>query len=237
MKSILPGVVSNASARRRGVNLVGPVDLTVSGPGTTMIIGPNGSGKTSLLRMMHGLERVRSGTVSWAVPTEQARQHQAFVFQTPILMRRSVVDCIAYPLIVRGVPKKQARVAAAEWAQRVNLGDTLKQPASSLSGGERQKMTLARALVIKPELLFLDEPCASLDGRSTREIEDLLAQARADGTTIVMSTHDLGQARRMADDVVLLLHGRIHETGKAQEFFHNPSTDEGKSFLAGGIVE
>ena len=236
VRSILPLVVSGASARRRGVNLIGPVDVTISRQGTTMIIGPNGSGKTSLLRMMHGLERVRSGTISWAVPTEEARQHQAFVFQTPILMRRSVVDCIAYPLLVRGWRKKQARAVAAKWARRVMLEDALEKPASSLSGGERQKLTLARALVIKPELLFLDEPCASLDGRSTREIEDLLTEARAEGTTIVMSTHNLGQARRLADNVILLLHGRIHESGKAQEFFCNPLTEEGKSFLEGGII-
>ena len=222
---------------RKGKRLVGPVDLEIDGSGVIVVVGPNGSGKTSLLRLMHGLERADGGTVTWSMPDAEARQRQAFVFQTPIMMRRRVVDCIAYPLVVHGTPRTVARTNAAEWAERIGLGDVLDCQASVLSGGERQKLALARALIRSPEVLFLDEPCANLDGRATREIEAILGDTRRSGTQIVMATHDMGQARRFADTVVFLLKGRLHEMGNAGSFFAEPSTAEAAAFLKGDILE
>ncbi|MDX8352415.1 ATP-binding cassette domain-containing protein [Cognatiyoonia sp. IB215182] len=237
VSSILPLTVSQALVRRKGKTLLGPVDLEISATGCTIVMGPNGSGKTTLLRVLHGLERLSSGITSWQVPVTDARTRQAFVFQTPIIMRRSVRENLAYPLMVHGMGKAGAYQTAQNWAERVGLADALDRPAPQLSGGERQKLALARALIRAPEIVFLDEPCANLDGRAIREIEAILKEAQEGGTRIVMSTHDVGQAKRLADDVVFLMHGRIIEEGPADQFFSGPSTPQATALLQGDIVE
>lgn len=235
--ALLPLTVTGAVSRRQGKVLVGPVDLTLGPTGATLVIGPNGAGKTSLLRMLHGIARLNAGRIAWSCPAGEARQRQAFVFQTPVMMRRTVLDNIAYPLRLSGLSRSAARARAATWAGRVGLTDLLTRQATVLSGGERQKLALARALTREPELLFLDEPCASLDGRSTREIETILQDARARGTRLVMSTHDMGQARRLASEVVFLLNGVVQEFTPAEEFFDRPRTAQAAAFLRGDIVE
>lgn len=220
---------------RAGRRILGPLSLGLAADGVTILIGPNGSGKTSLLRALHGLERISGGRILWPGDAATLRARQAFVFQTPVLMRRSVVDCIAYPLILLGESRAAARAKAAAMAGGMGLGAALYRPASVLSGGERQKMALARALIRGPEVLFLDEPCANLDTTSTREIEALLSRARAGGTRIIMSTHDLGQARRLADDVVLLHEGAVIEQGD-RRFFDGPATQAGRAFLNGELL-
>ncbi|KPD14032.1 ATP-binding cassette domain-containing protein [Phaeobacter sp. 11ANDIMAR09] len=235
--SLFPLVAKQALVRRRGKVLVGPVDLTLEGQGTTIVVGPNGAGKTTLLKMLHGIERMNGGTLDWACATDEAQRRQAFVFQTPIMMRRSVVDNLAYPLQLTGVARREARARAAHWAEQINLGDALERSALLLSGGERQKLALARALIREPDVLFLDEPCASLDGRATREIEEILQRAAATGTRLIMSTHNMGQAQRLADEVLFVLHGRIHEFSLAKTFFEGPQTPQAGAFLRGDIVE
>jgi len=237
VNSILPLTVRDACVRRRGLQLVGPVDMTLAGRGISILMGPNGSGKSTLLRLLHGLERPAQGSVTWSGPAAEARQRQAFVFQTPIMMRRRVTDSIAYSLLVHGTRRPEALERARDWATRVGLGHALDRPATVLSGGEKQKLALARALIRKPEVLFLDEPCANLDGRATREIEAILTRARDDGVRIVMATHDMGQARRLADEVLFLLQGRLHEASAADTFFAHPQTPEAKAFLNGDILE
>ncbi|UWQ80074.1 ATP-binding cassette domain-containing protein [Leisingera sp. S132] len=226
-----------AQVRRRGKVLVGPVDLTLGGQGTSIIIGPNGAGKTTLLKMLHGIVRMNGGSLEWACPLEEAQKKQAFVFQAPVMLRRSVIENIAYPLRLTGKSRSQARSRAADWAARVGLGETLERQATMLSGGERQKLALARALVCEPQVLFLDEPCAALDGRATREIEEILAHAAGSGTRLIMSTHNMGQARRLADEVIFVLQGRIHEFKPAVKFFAGPETAQARAFLNGDIVE
>lgn len=235
--SILPLTLKGAVAKFRGKRLVGPVDLTLEGNGFTIIMGPNGSGKTTLLRLMHGLQRLAGGSLTWNLPSPEVLDRQAYVFQAPIMMRRSVVDSIAYSLILHGVGRSEAREKATDWATRVGLGHVMKNPAQTLSGGEKQKLSLARALIRLPDILFLDEPCANLDGRAIREIENILTQARASGTRVVMSTHDMGQARRLATEVVFMYDGCVHESGRAEDFFSNPQTPEAKAFISGDIVE
>lgn len=233
---VLPLKVRGVSVRRGARHLLGPIDLTIEGTGLTMVLGPNGSGKTTLLKVMHGLERPSEGKISYGLARAEAERRQAYVFQTPIVLRRSVQQNLAYPLELIGRPRDEIRRRAGEWAERIGLGGALSSPATRLSGGEKQKLALARALIRKPELLFLDEPCANLDGRSTRAIEEMLLEARAAGTRIVMATHDIAQARRLATDAILLINGAVHETGEAPGFFDAPVTSETKSFLKGDII-
>ena len=234
---LFPMTLRGAETSRRGKHLVGPVDLTLDGQGLCVVIGPNGAGKTTLLRLMHGTARLTAGTVTWACDTANARHHQAFVFQQPVVLRRTVEENLTYPLRLRGVARKSARQAAQDWAERVGLGPHLTRRAMVLSGGEQQKLAIARALITDPALVFLDEPTASLDGRAMREIEAILLQAKADGTRLILSTHDMGQARRIADEVVFILGGKVHETGSAQTFFDSPQTPQARAFLNGDIVE
>lgn len=236
--SILPLQLVGAVARIRGKVLVGPVDLTISEQGFTIVMGPNGAGKTTLLRLMHGLQRLSAGALVWNRPRAVVQDRQAFVFQSPIMMRRSVVDNIAYPLMLHGQNKVEARARAQRLAEAFGLGNLLEQSAPVLSGGEKQKLSLARALIREPEILFLDEPCANLDGRATREIETILRNAQEAGTRIVMSTHDMGQARRLARDVVFMYDGKVHECADADAFFGTDhKTPEAAGFVNGDIVE
>lgn len=234
--SILPLVVEAAEVRRKGVRLIGPVSCRIAGDGVTIVIGPNGAGKTNFLRLLHGLERATAGSISWAKPPETARRRQAFVFQSPVTMRRNVTESIAFPLRLDGMSRARANARAADWAIRVGLGPMLDRRAGVLSRGERQKLALVRALIREPDVLFLDEPCASLDGAATREIEAILCEARANGTRIVMATHDMGQARRLADEVIFIHQCGIKEFGPAPAFFTDPQTEEARAFLRGDIL-
>lgn len=233
MTQMFPLTLTQVLVRRRSKVVIGPTDLVLQPGGPTIIIGPNGAGKTTLLRVMHGIERVSGGTVTWA--HDDPSQH-AFVFQSPIVLRRSAAENLAYPLQLLGLPKPQIAQAVAHWLARIGLKDRGNSPATRLSGGERQKLAIARALIRKPQVLFLDEPCANLDGHTTREIEALLQETSAAGTKLVMSTHDMGQARRLARDLVFVLHGKVHESGQAEAAFARPKTKELAAFLRGDIV-
>lgn len=235
-RDILPLTLRGIEVTRRGKRLLGPVSFVLQGRGISVVIGPNGSGKTTLLRAMHGIERMSGGSKAWSVDDVDAHVAQSFVFQTPIMMRRNVCDNVAYPLVLRGMRRRDARAAAEDWATRVGLSAALLRPATVLSGGEKQKLALARALVTAPQVLFLDEPCANLDGHATQEIEEILHAACADGTRIVMSTHDLGQARRLADEVLFLHDGKLVEHLPAAAFFAGPSSAQAQAFLNGDLV-
>ncbi len=234
---ILPVSMTDAVVRKRGNTILDGIGLTLGPTGMTIIMGPNGSGKTTLLRLLNGLERLRSGHIQWGCDAGEARKRQAFVFQIPILMRRTVLDNIAYPLKVRGEDQSAAREAAKHWANEVGLGKKCSLEAQYLSGGERQKLAIARALITEPDLLSLDEPTTNLDGISTREIEALLQRARDKGERLIMTTHDVGQAKRLATEVVFINRGKICEHTTAEEFFISPQTPEAQAYLRGDIVE
>ena len=235
--ALFPVTLEGAATRRRGRVLVGPVDLSLDGEGVCVILGPNGAGKTTLLKLMHGIARLHEGQITWSCGTGAARNRQAFVFQRPVMLRRSVADNLAYPLLRRGFSRRDARSRAERWAESVGLSSMLDRQAPVLSGGEQQKLAIARALIAEPELVFLDEPTASLDGRATREIETILKNSVSDGTKLLLATHDMGQARRLGDQVVFMLGGRVHEHGPASVFFEGPRTSEASAFLRGDIVE
>ncbi|MCF6444241.1 ATP-binding cassette domain-containing protein [Nereida sp. MMG025] len=233
---MFPLVLQAAETSRRGKRLIGPIDLSLEGHGVTVVIGPNGAGKTTLLRLMHGTARLNKGSVQWACDTAKAREAQAFVFQRPVMLRRTVRENLMYPLRLKGARKTDAHARAETAARAVGLEDFLERSAVVLSGGEQQKLAIARALITKPALVFLDEPTSSLDGRATRDIEGILQEAKAAGTRLIMSTHDMGQARRIADDVVFLVNGSVGEQDAASTFFDSPKTEQARAFLRGDII-
>ncbi len=233
MSALFPLSLEAVMVRRRGKRIVGPVHLVLDSGGPTILIGPNGSGKTTLLRVMHGIERISSGSLRWG--HDDPSRH-AFVFQTPIVLRRSVADNLAYPLRLRGIARAEVSKAVDYWLDRVGLSGMRDRSAPRLSGGERQKLAIARALIQNPDVLFLDEPCANLDGHTTREIEALLQDSAAVGTHLVMATHNLGQARRIARNVIFMLDGKVHETGPAEALLDRPTSPELAAFLKGDIV-
>lgn len=236
VNAILPLILKEAVVRKGGVQIVGPVDFVLEGTGCSVLIGPNGAGKTTLLRLMHGLEKARSGSVTWQGAQKEVRLRQSFVFQTPVVMRRSVRENIAYPLLVRGTRHKEALRKADHWIEQVGLTASGHKQAHILSGGERQKLALARAMITTPDVLFLDEPTTNLDGASTQEIEALILEAKKLGVRIIMATHDFGQSRRLGDEIVFLYRGQIHERARIETFFDSPATEEARTFIDGDIL-
>ena len=233
MTQMLPLTLTDVTVRRRGKRIIGPVTHRLEQGPPTIVIGPNGSGKTTLLRVMHGIERISAGQINW---THDAPDQQAFVFQSPIVLRRTVGENLAYPLRLAGLDMAEITSRVTTWLARIGLDAFANTAATRLSGGERQKLAIARALIRTPQVLFLDEPCANLDGHTTREIEALLSETAAAGTRLIMATHNMGQARRLAGDVIFMLNGKIHEHGAADYIMNAPQTPELKSFLQGDIV-
>jgi tungstate transport system ATP-binding protein len=231
--STLPIVLDAVTFAVGGVRILRDVSLTIEAGPPTVLIGPNGSGKTTLIRLAMGLLTPVAGSVRAARP-EPAAARQAIVFQKPVMLRRSAAANIAYALKAAGRPADAATVE--KLLDRVGLAPVATRPARRLSGGEQQRLALARALARDPEVLFLDEPTASLDPAATKAVEDIVAGAAAGGVKIVMATHDLGEARRLAGDIAFLAKGRLVEHAPADRFFAAPSTPEARSFLAGDLV-
>lgn len=201
-----------------------------------LLMGPNGCGKTSLLRLLHGLESPTSGIIDWHIESLSHRLHRSLVFQSPILLPRTVLDNIAYPQFLRGMSRSDARSLAFSFAERVGIADKCDLSAFSLSGGERQKLALARALITDPQLLFLDEPTANIDDRSTRDIESLLTDISATGTYVIMASHDRSQASRLARSVVLMCDGRVLDYGSFESVVRRPTSSVSHSYFSGDIV-
>jgi tungstate transport system ATP-binding protein len=227
--SELPVRFEQASLRVGAVDVVRALRLDLGGGAPTVLLGPNGSGKSTLLRLAMGLVQPTSGRVTWGgrpAPGERL----AMVFQRPVMLRRSAAANVAYALGTRD----DARVG--ELLAKVGLAPLADRPARKLSGGEQQRLALARALARDPEVLFLDEPTASLDPAATKAVEDIVRAVAASGVKIVMATHDIGQARRLAGDIVFLTRGRLTERADAARFFHAPATSEAGAFLRGDLV-
>ena len=235
VESLLPLEVSGLGFRAGGEKLLDDIDLTIESVGISVIMGPNGAGKSLFLRLVHGMLTPSCGEIRWRRrPLDiSIRRHQALVFQKPVLMRRSVAANLDFVLRPSGGDYRQRR---DQLLHQAGLYAQRNRPARLLSGGEQQKLALARALSTDPAVLMLDEPCASIDAASTQQIEDRLLQVRKRGVKIILVTHDIGQARRLADDVVFMHHGRVLEYSTAGVFFDAPSSPEAQAYLDGRIV-
>ena len=237
MNGLMPLQLSGVCYQAQGVTLLDRLDLVLEQGRRTLVLGPNGAGKSLLLRLCHGLIEPTSGSIRWAggklsTTDPAARRRQAMVFQRPVLLRRSAAANLAYARAVMG-DRGRSVWDALEAFGLTALAD---RPARVLSGGEQQRLALARAWICAPEMLFLDEPTASLDPAATRAVEAAVARFHEEGATVVMTTHDLGQARRLADRVLFMAGGRLIEDAPAGQFFARPATAAARAFLAGDLV-
>ena len=234
---ILPLVLHEVCFEAAGQSLIDHISCVIEAQSYTVVLGPNGAGKSLLLRLCHGLIRASKGSIRWhGLDVDAARRCQAMVFQRPVLLRRSAAANISYALRVHGVPRRQRQTLVSEALEQAGLGGRARRPARLLSGGEQQRLALARAWVLKPQVLLLDEPTASLDPAATQAAETVLEQIAKSGTKMIMATHDLGQARRLADEILFLHRGRLLEHGPAAEFFGRPRSKEAVAFLEGQLV-
>ncbi|KAB2917489.1 MAG: ATP-binding cassette domain-containing protein [Hyphomicrobiaceae bacterium] len=235
---ILPVIGKDLTVERGGRHILKAIDIEVGGTGTLVLIGPNGAGKSLLVRVLAGLVRPSRGEVTWAgrPPDRQRAPKVGFVFQRPVLLRRSALANVEYALAVAGFARSERADRASAALTRARLSHLAQTPARVLSGGEQQLLSIVRALATEPEILILDEPTSNLDPAATAAIEHLVNAVRAEGTRVVLITHDLGQARRLGDEVAFLHRGRLMELSPRDAFLAQPASAEARAFLRGEIV-
>jgi len=232
----LPIVLVEVSFLVRDVTILDHIGLEL-GPGApTVLVGPNGAGKTTLLRLAMGLMRPTRGRLTWGGRADAPPTRRSIMFQRPVMLRRSAAGNLRYALKAAGVARADRAARVDELLALVGLAELGSRAARKLSGGEQQRLALARALAKDPQVLFLDEPTASLDPAATKAIEDVIRAVAARGIKVVMATHDLGEARRLAGEIVLLHRGRVMEVTDVAAFFSNPKTDEARRFAAGELL-
>jgi tungstate transport system ATP-binding protein len=234
--SELPIVWHDVSIVSGHVTILDRVTIEIAAGAPTVLIGPNGSGKTTFLRAAMGLLSPSRGRITWGGRENVSRPRRAIVFQRPAMLRRSAAANIRYALATSGIPPMHYGARTGELLALVGLQDIAERPARRLSGGEQQRLALARALACDPAVLFLDEPTANLDPAATQFVEEIVRAVAARGIKIVMATHDVGEARRLAGEIVLLHRGRVVEKSTAAGFFDSPRTSEARKFLAGELL-
>ena len=229
-------MLEDVSFAAGGRTIIDRVSCELTPGPRTVILGPNGSGKSVLMRLCHGLLTPTAGRIVWRGSRDERRPRaQAMVFQRPVMLRRAALGNVTYGLELAGVARTERDRRAREVLDAVGLSAIASRPARVLSGGEQQKLALARAWALTPEVLFLDEPTASLDPGATREVERIVDQIHASGTKIVMTTHNLAQARRLADEILFISGGRVADHAPVERFFAQPSTPEAAAFIKGEL--
>ena len=213
-----------------GRRILDGIDLTVDGEGISVVLGPNGVGKTVLLRMVAGLQPVAEGRLRWG-EGDRPERRLAMVFQQPMILKSSVLDNAALGMKPLRLGREQRERRAREVLERVGLAHRAADSARLLSGGEKQRLALARAWAVEPRLLLLDEPTANLDPSAVEAVEHIIRGIRTDGAKVLMTTHNLGQATRLADDIVFLAEGRVQEHAPAQRFFARPQSSAARRFI------
>ena len=237
-RSVLPLRIEDVCFEAGGRRIIDGISLEIGAGARTVILGPNGAGKSVLMRICHGLLAPSSGRVTWNLsqPANGSRHRQAMVFQRPVMLRRSALANVSYGLKLAGVEMRERQARALRALEGLGLAHLADRPARVLSGGEQQRVAIARAWALEPEVLFLDEPTANLDPGATREIETAIASIGAAGTKIIMVTHDLGAAKRLADEIIFMHNGRVLERASADRFFRGPDSREGTAFIKGDLL-
>lgn len=234
--SILPLKIKDVWFRgREGIPLIKELSIELTAGPRTVIVGPNGAGKSLFLRLCHGLIKPSEGLIRWSEPID-ARCAQAMVFQRPVMLRRTVRANIEYALSLHHIDKSQRADIIQEVLRKTGLSRSIDAQARLLSFGEQQRLAIARAWALKPQILFLDEPTASLDPSATHQIEELIQAMHDQGTKIIMTSHDLGQARRLGDEVLFFHRGRLLEQAPADQFFEKPQNDLAQAFVKGELL-
>jgi tungstate transport system ATP-binding protein len=232
--AVFPLEAENVSVRLGDHLALSHVSLALDGTRRIAVLGANGAGKSVLLRTLHGLIEPTEGRVTWARSTRRA-PGQAMVFQRPVMLRRSALANVHYALEARGLRRAECDARAREALGRVGLSAIASRQARVLSGGEQQRLALARAWSLRPRVLFLDEPTTSLDPANAAEVERVIHEIGESGTTTIVTTHVLGFARRIADEIIFLHRGRLLERTPADRFFSSPQTAEAEQFLKGEL--
>ena len=234
--SDLPLVLDGVTLQAGATTILDRLSLMITPGAPTLIVGPNGSGKSTLLRLCMGLAAPSAGRVSWGGRTDSKPVRRAILFQRPVMLRRTAAANVAYALAQAGTPRKERAARVAASLERVGLTNLADRPARKLSGGEQQRLALARALARDPEILLLDEPTASLDPAATRAVEEIVLMAAQSGIKIVMASLDLGQVRRLAGEVMFMVRGSLRERASAADFLDHPTSPEAAAFLRGDLV-
>ena len=235
--TILPLELNDVSFEINGMRYIKEMNLQLTPGFSTVILGPNGSGKSLFLRLCHGLLKPTTGSIRWLGPMgKNPKKYQAMIFQKPIMLRRSVIENLRFGLKSRHISKIKSDPIVDRIIEIIGLARLAETPARSLSTGEQQRLAIGRAWSLQPEVLFLDEPTANLDPAATHVVEEIISQIKKTGATIIMSTHDLGQANRLADNILFLHRGRILENSSAIKFFAAPKNDLAQSFLEGELL-
>jgi tungstate transport system ATP-binding protein len=233
-REVLPLEARQLRVRLGGRDVLRDISFRLEPGIRTAILGPNGAGKTTLLRALHGLLPLAGGALAWAGGARD-RRAEAMVFQHPVMLRRSALANVEYALAVNGVRGGERRRRALEALDQAGLAHLAQRPARVLSGGERQRLALARAWALRPRILYLDEPTSSLDPTASAAVEADIARIHASGTRVVLTTHRLGLARRLADEILFIDGGTLVEQTPADRFFEAPRSEEARRFLNGEL--
>ena len=230
---MLPLELTQVCYAVNGRTIIDCVSADITAGPRTVILGPNGAGKSVLMRLCHGLLEPTAGHIAWRGNSNNRSGRQSMVFQRPMMLRRSALANVIYGLKLAGFSARECALRAHDVLEAVGLERQADRPARTLSGGEQQRLALARAWASGPEVLFLDEPTANLDPGSTRDVESIIGAIRATGTKIIMTTHNLGQARRLGDEILFHSRGRLVERSPVDRFFQQPTTAEAAAFIRG----
>lgn len=233
---MLPLELDQITFSAGGTTIINGISARIDAGPRTIILGPNGAGKSVLMRLCHGLLEPTGGRIVWhGARNGDVRRHQAMVFQRPVMLRRSALANVVYGLQLAGKSRRESELRAMDVLEVVGLEKQAHRPARVMSGGEQQRLALARAWALGPDVLFLDEPTANLDPASTHDIENIVNAIHASGTKIIMTTHNLGQARRLGDEILFISNGRLMEHTPIDRFFKEPASSEAAAFIKGEL--